>query len=69
MKRHFQVSAPDISMKQVECSGCSGDALTLALQGMNIDCWKVSRRSTDGNEWFFDVAISGICREFKVKML
>ena len=63
MKRLFQVSAPEFASKQVsiqvECSGCSGDALLLALRDEQIDGWKVNRKSPDGWEWFFDVTISG----------
>ena len=69
MKRFFQVSAQDFAPKQVECSGCSGDALLLALQDEQIDSWKVNRKSPDGRDWFFDVTISGASREFKVHTL
>lgn len=66
MKRLFLVSATDFDSQEVECSGCSGDALNLALQGERIDQWKVNRRSPDGKDWFFDVTIAGETREFKV---
>jgi len=69
MKRLFQVSAPEFTSKQVECSGCSGDALLLALKDEQIDGWKVNRKSPDGRDWFFDVTISGARREFKVQTL
>ena len=69
MKRLFQVSAPEFASKQVECSGCSGDALLLALKDEQIDGWKVNRKSPDGRDWFFDVTISGARREFKVQTL
>ena len=32
MKRLFEGSAAGFTSKQVECSGCSGDALLLALE-------------------------------------
>ena len=69
MKRLFEVTAKEFTTKQVECTGCSGHALALALQGEKVDSWKVSRRSADGLDWFFDVTISGVAREFKVKTL
>jgi len=69
MKKLFQVSAQKFPSKQVECSGCSGDALLLALNEEKIDHWKVIRKSPDGRDWFFDVSISGVCREFKVHTL
>ena len=69
MKRLFQVSAAGFTTKQVESTGCSGDALTLALNGEKVDSWKVNRRSPDGKDWFFDVSISGVTREFKVQTL
>ena len=69
MKSLFQVSAQKFDSKQVECSGCSGDALLLALQDEQIDCWKVNRKSLDGRDWFFDVTIAGASREFKVQTL
>ena len=69
MKRLFQVSTSDFSSKQVECSGCSGDALLLALKEEKIDYWKVNRKSPDGRDWFFEVTISGVRREFKVHTL
>ena len=69
MKRLFEVTAKEFTTKQVECTGCSGDALALALQGEKVDTWKVSRRSADGLDWFFDVTIFGAAREFKVKTL
>jgi len=40
LKRLFQVSAPEFVSKQVECSGCRGDALLLALKDEQIDGWK-----------------------------
>ena len=69
MKRLFQVSAAEFTTKQVECSGCSGDALSLALEAEKVDSWKVIRRSSDGKDWFFDVTISGEARVFKVRTL
>jgi len=69
MKRLFEISAPEFASKQVECSGCSGDALLLALQAEQIDHWKVKGKSPDGRDWFFEVTISGVCREFKVHTL
>ena len=69
MKRLFQVSAAGFTTKKVECNGCSGDALTLALNGEKVDSWKVNRRSPNGKDWFFDVSISGVTREFKVQTL
>jgi hypothetical protein len=36
MKRLFQVSASEFPSKTVECSGCSGDALLLALEEENL---------------------------------
>ena len=53
VKRLFLISAADFPSKEVECSGCSGDALTLALAGEPVDHWRVSRRSADGKDWFF----------------
>ena len=53
------MSASEFPSKTVECSGCSGDALLLALEEEEIDCWKVSRKSPDGRDWFFDVTIQG----------
>lgn len=69
MKRLFEVSAAEFTTKEVECSGCSGDALCLALEGEKVDSWKVSRRSSDNKDWFFDVTISGESRVFKVRTL
>ena len=69
MKRLFLISAADFPSKEIECSGCSGDALTLALAGEPVDHWRVSRRSADGKDWFFDVTIAGETREFAVKSL
>ena len=69
MRRLFQVSASEFPSKTVECSGCSGDALLLALKDEQIDGWKVNRKSPDGRDWFFDVTISGASREFKVQTL
>ena len=69
MKRLFQVSASEFESKQVEYSGCSGDALLLALQEVQIDSWKVNRKSPDGRDCFFDVTISRANREFKVHTL
>ena len=67
MKRLFVISAAGFAAQQVECAGCSGDALSLALAGEPVDQWKVSRRSADGKDWFFDVTIAGETREFKVE--
>ena len=68
-QKTVSVSASEFESKQVECSGCSGDALLLALQEVQIDSWKVNRKSPDGRDWFFDVTISGASREFKVHTL
>ena len=46
--RRFEISADGFPTQQLECSGCSGDALTLALADTAVQQWKVNRRSPDG---------------------
>ena len=69
----FRVSAEDFSSREVECIGCHGDALTLALSNTSVAHWKVNRRSPDGRSWFFDVALEqpggAVMREFRVDTL
>ena len=69
MKRRFLVSAKDFLPQEVECEGCSGDALMLALQSKEVRHWKVNRRSPSGQDWFFDVALSEDTKEFRVQTL
>jgi hypothetical protein len=69
MKRRFLVSAKDFLPQEVECEGCSGDALILALKDAEIRHWKVNRRSSNGQDWFFDVALSEEVKEFRVQTL
>ena len=69
MKRRFLVSATDFVPREVECDGCSGDALNLALQDVEIRHWKVSRRSLSGQDWFFEVAVAEETKEFRVQTL
>jgi hypothetical protein len=69
MKRRFLVSAPNFLPQEVECEGCSGDALMLALRDAEIRHWKVNRRSQSGQDWYFDVALSEEIREFRVQTL
>ena len=71
--RRFEISADGFPTQQLECSGCSGDALTLALTNTPVQQWKVNRRSPDGRSWFFDVtlhnAADGATTEFRVDTL
>ena len=65
----YQVTADGFASRDVDCPGCSGDALTMALHGEPVEQWKVNRRSPDGRDWFFDVTISGASRSFQVHRL
>jgi hypothetical protein len=71
--RRFEISADGFPTQQLECSGCSGDALTLALADTAVQQWKVNRRSPDGRSWFFDVTLQnmpdGATTEFRVDTL
>lgn len=65
----YQVTADGFASREVDCPGCSGDALTMALRDETVDQWKVNRRSPDGLDWFFDVTIAGSSRPFRVHRL
>ena len=69
MKRRFLVSANDFGPREVECEGCSGGALTLALQDVQVRHWKVSHKSPTGRVWYFEVKLSEKTKEFTVEIL
>ena len=69
MKRRFLISASNFVPQVVECEGCSGDALMIALQDAEIRHWKVNRRCPSSQDWFFDVAFSEDNKEFRVQTL
>ena len=54
----YRISAEGFNTSEVDCTGCSGDALQLALATHPIRHWKVNRRSPDGRKWFFDVVLA-----------
>ena len=54
----YRISAEGFDTSEVDCTGCSGDALQLALATHPIRHWKVNRRSPDGRKWFFDVVLA-----------
>ena len=45
--RRFEISADGFPTQQLECSGCSGDALTLALADTAVQQWKVNRHGSN----------------------
>ena len=53
----YRISAEGFDTSDVDCTGCSGDALQLALATHPMRHWKVNRRSPDGRKWFFDVVL------------
>lgn len=50
---NYRVAVPGLADVSVSCSGCSGDALSLALTELGLSSFTVDRRSRDGRQWFF----------------
>lgn len=49
----YRVAASGLPEVEISCSGCSGDALTLALAEEGLQSFRVDRRSADGLQWCF----------------
>jgi len=52
---NYQITAEGLEVLQVNCPGCSGDALVLALGNREMQSYEVLRRSDDGRQWWFQV--------------
>jgi len=53
----YQITAEGLADLQVNCPGCSGDALLLALKHWDIQSYQTLRRSQDGRQWWFQVTL------------
>ncbi len=53
----YQITAEGLADLQVNCPGCSGDALVLALRHWDIQSYQTLRRSEDGLQWWFQVTL------------
>ncbi|CAK6691163.1 hypothetical protein BBFGKLBO_00968 [Synechococcus sp. CBW1107] len=53
----YRITAEGLEELQVTCSGCSGDALVLALKDQEMRSYKVKRRSDDCRQWWFQVTL------------
>jgi len=51
----YQITAEGLEELRVNCPGCSGDALVLALRNREMQGYEVLRRSDDGRQWWFQV--------------
>lgn len=51
----YQITAQGFEELGVNCPGCSGDALVLALRSREMQSYEVLRRSDDGRQWWFQV--------------
>jgi hypothetical protein len=54
---NYQITAEGQADLQVNCPGCSGDALVLALRHWDIQSYQTLRRSGDGLQWWFQVTL------------
>ncbi|MCT0214075.1 MULTISPECIES: hypothetical protein [unclassified Synechococcus] len=55
---NYRITAEGLEDLQVACSGCSGDALALALTDRGMERYTADRRSEDGLQWWFQVTFS-----------
>ncbi len=53
----YQITAEGLADLQVNCPGCSGDALVLALRHREMQSYQTLRRSDDGRQWWFQVTL------------
>lgn len=54
---NYQITAEGLADLKVNCPGCSGDALVLALRHWDIQSYQTLRRSEDGLQWWFQVTL------------
>ena len=54
---NYQITAEGLADLRVNCPGCSGDALVLALRHWDIQSYQTLRRSGDGLQWWFQVTL------------
>ena len=54
---NYQITAKGLADLRVNCPGCSGDALVLALRHWDIQSYQTLRRSGDGLQWWFQVTL------------
>lgn len=54
---NYQITAEGLADLEVNCPGCSGDALVLALRHWDIQSYQTLRRSEDGLQWWFQVTL------------
>lgn len=57
---NYRITAEGLEDLQVACSGCSGDALALALSERGMVRYTANRRSEDGLHWWFQVSFSPV---------
>jgi hypothetical protein len=53
----YQITAEGLADLRVNCPGCSGDALVLALGHWDIQSYQTLRRSEDGRQWWFQLTL------------
>lgn len=53
----YQITAEGLADLQVNCPGCSGDALVLAMGHQEMQSFQTLRRSDDGRQWWFQVTL------------
>lgn len=53
----YQIQAEGLADMQVNCPGCSGEALVLALRHREMQSFQTLRRSDDGRQWWFQVTL------------
>ena len=53
----YQITAEGLADVQVNCPGCSGDALVLAMRHREMQSDQTLRRSDDGRQWWFQVTL------------
>ncbi len=53
----YQITAEGLADLQVNCPGCSGDALVLAMGHQEMQSFQTLRRSHDGRQWWFQVTL------------
>ena len=54
---NYQITVEGLADLRVNCPGCSGDALVLALRHWDIQSYQTLRRSGDGLQWWFQVTL------------
>ena len=65
----YIISAEEFIQITLDCPGCSGDALKLALEPKGMLTFRVQKRSPDGLSYWFEVDFKRECSSLKPEII